>query len=97
MLPNVQSMFLGKIALEDLAVVGLAEKYERSVALFEAVFGCKLPPINLRENVNPDRAGDFYAIDPVFRKTIDLYCAADVELYPRAVKRFDQLVARYGV
>src|SRR5882672_6680001 len=32
-LPNFQSIYLGQLAIEDFAVVGLTEQYERSVAL----------------------------------------------------------------
>ena len=95
--PNYQSIFLGQVAIEDFAVVGLTEQYERSVALFEAVFGRKLPPEVARGNVNPDREGDAYPIDPAVRRAIDIHHAADVELYRRACERFAQLAARYNV
>jgi hypothetical protein len=95
--PSYQSIFLGEVATEDLAMVGLTEQYERSIALFEAVFDRKLPPEVTRENVNPLRADDGYRVDPTVRKAIDTYHAADVELYHRACDRFARLAARFGV
>jgi|SRR5215471_3781334 hypothetical protein len=96
-LPSFQSMFLGSVAVGDLAVVGLTEQFERGIALFETVFGCKLPQEAERGNVNPHRAGDRYPIEPAVRRAIDIHRAADVELYRRACDRFARLAARHGV
>jgi hypothetical protein len=95
--PNFQSIFLGSLELKELAMVGLTEQYDRSVALFESVFGLKLPPEAERGNVNPGRLGAAYAIDPAVRKAIDVHRAADVELYQRAREAFARLAARHGV
>jgi hypothetical protein len=95
--PNIQSWFLGHLGVEDLAMVGLIEQYERGVALFDAVFGCKMSPETSRENVNPDRHGDIYSIDATVRKAVDTHRAGDIELYRRACERFDRLSAHYGI
>jgi hypothetical protein len=95
--PDIQSWFLGHLAVEDLAMVGLMEQYERSVALFGAVFGCKISPETSRENVNPDRLGDTYSIEAAVRKAADTYRAGDVELYRRACERFGRMSAHYGI
>ena len=96
-MPNFQSIFMGNVALDDFAMVGLMEQYERSVALFEAIFRRKLPPEAERANVNPNRNNDGYAIDPAVRHAIETYSAADVALYRRAQEVFAKLTARYGV
>jgi hypothetical protein len=95
--PDIQSRFLGQIAVEDLAMVGLLEQYERGVALFEAVFGRKLAPETTRENVNPNRQSDAYPIDPAVRKAVEIYRAGDLEVYYRARERFGRLLAHYGL
>jgi len=95
--PDIQSRYLGRMPLQDFAMVGLTEQYERGVALFEAVFGCKLPPESERGKVNPDRQGDSYEIDPAVRRAVDIYRSADVDLYRRATEQFGQLARRYGV
>jgi hypothetical protein len=94
---KVQLTYLGQVAVEDLATVGLTEQYERSVELFEAVFGRALPAESSRGNVNPHRQGECYEITPGVRRAVDLHRAADIELYRRACERFEQLAARYGV
>ncbi len=96
-IPDIQSRFLGHLAVRDLAMVGLMEQYERGVALFEAVFGCKISPETSRENVNPNRHADGYPIDAAVRKAVDTYRAGDLDLYHRARERFDRLTARYGL
>lgn len=96
-LPDLQSMFLGRITVSDLAMVGVVEQYERSVRLFEAVFGRRLAPERARKNVNPDRQGDIYAIDMDVRRAIDRHRAGDIERYRFACERFERLAAHYGV
>lgn len=95
--PDLQTSYMGSMRVEDLVMVGLTEQYERSIALFEAVFGRKLPPEVTRKNVNPNRCGDSYPIDLAIRKAIEKHRAGDVELYRRAQEKFVQLTARYGL
>lgn len=95
--PNIQSWFLGHLGVEDLAMVGLKEQYERGVELFAAVFGRKIALEISRENVNPNRRGDAYTIDADVRKAVDSHRARDIELYRRACERFDRLGAHYGL
>ncbi len=95
--PDIQTRYLGSLTVADLAMVGLFEQYERSVALFEAVFGRKLAPETARENVNPDRRGDAYAVDAAVRKAVDTYRAGDLEAYRRAQAMFTRLSVRYGL
>jgi hypothetical protein len=96
-IPNLQSMYLGQVALDNVAMVGIMEQYERSVALFEAVFGIKLPPETTRANVNPHRQGAYYHTDPATRRAIGIHRAGDVDLYRRACERFEQLCKRFSV
>jgi hypothetical protein len=95
--PNVQSQFLGRSSVDDLAMVGVMEEYERSIALFEAVFGFKLAPETARQNVNPDRPAGGYSIDAAVRRAVDIHRAADVDVYWRGRARFHRLRSRYDV
>jgi len=95
--PASQSNYLGRATVEDFAMVGLTEQYDRGVALFEAIFSVKLPPEKERGNVNPDRQGEVYEIDPAIREAIDQHRPGDVKLYRRAVERFARLAANYNV
>ena len=49
-IPNHQSFYLGTTPLEDLAMIGLTERYEQSVALFGAIFGITMPRAVTRKN-----------------------------------------------
>jgi hypothetical protein len=94
---SLQAAFLGSMDIGEFAVVGLMEHYERSVALFEAAFGRKLPREAARANANPDRRGERYEIGPELRRAVALHRAGDVEVYRRACERFGDLCERYGV
>jgi hypothetical protein len=94
---NQQAIYLGSMDLDEFAVVGLTEQYERSVALFEAVLDRKLPRDAARANANPDRRGEPYEIDPELHRAVTRHRAADVEIYRRACERFAGLCERYCV
>ena len=95
--PNHQSLYLGDTSLDDLAMIGLAERYAQSVALFEAVFGITMPRAAVRQNVNPAKHVAEYQITPEVRRAVDRSRAEDVALYRRARERFERLCAAYGV
>ncbi len=80
---NQQSQYLGSVALDDFAMVGLSEEFYRSVELFNSIFGGNLRGHSFL-NVNPDHQGVDYAIDHEVRKAVEKYRAADVDLYRRA-------------
>lgn len=95
--PEMQSRHLGRLSVDDLAMVGVMEEYERGIALFDAVFGCKLAPETERENVNPDRPAGGYPVDAAVRRAVDIHRAADLDVYYRARARFARLCSRYAV
>jgi hypothetical protein len=88
---SIQSDFIGDVPIDDLAVVGLVEQYERSVVLFSKVFGRALPADAEKFNVNPTRDVDGYERDAAVRAAIERHCARDIELYRRARERFEAL------
>ncbi len=95
--PNHQSLYLGGMPLEDLAMIGLTERYEQSAALFEAIFGVTMPRAGARRNVNPAKQGPEYEIAPQVRRAVERNRAEDIALYRRARERFANLCAAYGV
>lgn len=96
-IPNHQSLYLAGIPLDEFAMVGLTERYEQSVALFETFFGIAVPHPRERLNVNPSRQGAEYEIPPAVRKAVERYRAEDLEMYRRATERFDTQCAAYGI
>lgn len=95
--PNHQSLFLRGVPIESYAMIGVTECYERSTALFSAMFGVAMPRTPLRRNVNPARAEGPYPISAEVRRAVDRHRAEDLALYRRANERFASLCARYGV
>ena len=96
-IPNHQSLYLGDTQLDDLAMIGLTERYEQSVALFEAVFGLTMPRAATRQNVNPTKRAAEYEIAPEVRRAVERSRAEDIALYRRATERFAKLCSAYGV
>jgi len=88
-----QSQYLGRVCIDDLAMVGLSEEFYRSVDLFNSNFGWELRGKSFL-NVNPDTEGTEYKIDHDVRKAVEKYRAADVELYRRAKEIFARQTAQ---
>jgi hypothetical protein len=94
--PNHQSLFLRGVPIEEYAVIGVTEWYERSVALFSTMFGVTMRRTPARHNVNPAKAEGPYPISAEVRAAVDRHRAEDLALYRRARERFAALCARYG-
>jgi hypothetical protein len=92
---DVQARFLGEVPPERLAFVGITERYDESIDLFRRAFYPALPATTARVNVNPERDGDRYDLDPAVRAEIEGLNAADMELYPAALERFERLLAEH--
>lgn len=88
-----QTQYLGGLSIDDLAMVGIAEEFYRSVDLFNAVFGRNLRGESFL-NVNPDHNGAGYQIDDDVRRAVNKYRAADVDLYRRAREIFARQTAK---
>jgi hypothetical protein len=95
--PNHQSLYLGGTALEDLAMIGLTERYEQSVALFGAIFSRTMPRAIIRKNVNPAKEGIVYEITPDVRRAVERSRAEDIALYRKAGERLAKLCSTYRV
>ena len=95
--PNHQALYFGGMPLEDFAMVGISERYDRSIALFEAIFGITIPRAAVRHNVNPAKHGAEYAIAPEVRRAIERSRQEDIALYRQACERFEKVCSAYGV
>ncbi len=95
--PNHQALYVGGMALQDFAMVGVTERYEQSVALFEAIFGIPMPRARARRNPNPAKRDGEYAIAPEVRRAVERSRAEDIALYHHARERFAKLCLMYGV
>lgn len=93
---NPQAMLLGRVPLDDLAMVGLQEEFPRSLALFKATFGHPLEG-SVFNNIDPSRDEGDGAIDAETRKLIEVHRAEDIDLYRRAKERFATQAASRGL
>lgn len=92
---NHQSSFLGTLTIDDVAWVGLSEHYAESLEQFKAFFGIDLGP-PMYKNINEDREGD-YEVTPDVAKAVRRYRPNDIELYRKALERFDSQRNAAGV
>ena len=93
MIRGLYRHFLGTVPVDAFDFIGLTEAYERSLALFEAVFGIALPM--LQENVTASEGG---AASGSEQEAIDkTLLAPDQDVYDQACHRFEALCVKYGV
>ena len=90
---DVQARFLGEVPPGRLDFVGITERYDDSIDLFRRAFYPALPVATERVNVNPERGGDRYDLDPATREAIEQLNSADMDVYRAAVARFEQLLS----
>jgi hypothetical protein len=85
---NQQSQYLGTMSIDDFDMVGLSHRFPESLEMFGAIFGIRLGEQRFA-NVNTEARGP-YDISPDVKRAIDTYRAQDIELYRRAVERFER-------
>ena len=96
--PDHQSFYLSGQTIDEFALVGVTEQFDRSIALFRAIFGLTAPWDGIRHNVNPDRpATAVYEISGDLRRAVDTYRERDVVLYRKANERLAELARRHGI
>ncbi len=95
--PDHQSRYFASVPVDEFAMIGLTERYEASIALFERMFGITMPRVRDLRNANPNRPSTAYAIPAELRTAVERHRAADLEIYRRAAERFDALCGAYEV
>ena len=89
-----QSDAISGLSVDDLALAGLTEQFSQGIALFNAMFKKNLTG-DVRLNPNPFRAEQDYLVSDDLKKLIEKHRQPDIELYQRAIERFNQLAARH--
>jgi len=84
---NEASRYLASKPVGDFEFVGIAERFEESVGKFCRAFGFRHPARIPRENLNPERVGERYDIDPGDFAYIAERNAADLAWYEEAAER----------
>jgi hypothetical protein len=90
---DVHARFLGGVPLERFAFVGLTERFDEGMDLFRRLFCPELRYESARRNVNPERGGERYELDPAERAAIAELNRADLALHARACARYEELLA----
>ncbi|MDB6167284.1 MAG: hypothetical protein JWM88_148 [Verrucomicrobia bacterium] len=77
---NEMTRYFGGKRPKDFAFIGITERFEESVHRFLRVFG--FPPVEIpRENCNPDRSAESYAVDLRTRDAIAALNESDLSIY----------------
>ena len=92
---RLYELFLGSYSVDDLTFVGLTEQYDRSLALYEKIFGRKLE----RKKVN---VGTVSAYKDTLQQqgilsAVEKSQAVNQRIYQAAQERFEKLCETFGV
>jgi len=94
---NLQRRYLGGLATERYAFLGIADQFARGVALLNRKLGLKLAATT-PVNVSPGKtANERHEIEPHVRERIAAMNAADVELYDDVRERFERDCVAHGL
>jgi len=94
---NHQRHYLGGLATERYAFLGITEQFARGVALLNLKLGLKLEATT-PTNVSPGKTGnEGHEIEPHVRERLAATNAADVELYDDVRERFERDCAAHGL
>lgn len=92
---NLQSQILDFLEIDQLHFVGLTEEYERSLVLFERIFGLprEVPSARIRET----KPVHWDALTPQTMNAIRRLHAEDFVVYNQARRRFEELADAHNV
>ena len=94
---NPQNKLMGSLSIDDLALVGVAEEYERSVALFNVRFGRQVQSALRLNKAILTAQRDRPKATPNWRQLVERYREADITLYRKAKELFAQQAKRVSV
>jgi hypothetical protein len=82
---NLYAKYLWNFRLEKFAFIGIVEKFEKSIEVFEKQFNIKANNIAI-ENTNPQKAySKSYQLEPELRDLIYQNNRKDLEIYQKAL------------
>ncbi len=89
---NEMTGFFGSKRPEDFLFIGVVEDFELSLLAMKRMLGIPAADVR-RDNGNPDKNADFYAIDPRVRRKIERYNESDMSLYEKCLQHFQTTCA----
>ena len=84
---NEMAWFMGRKRPADFTFIGVTEHFDISMKVFCREFGVPLPAVR-RDNCNPSREPDGYALKSEIRARISALNQVDGEIYDECVDRF---------
>jgi hypothetical protein len=84
---NMATRYLAGKAVTDFRFVGITEHFEESMRHFSSLLGFRTVMMLPRENINPSRTTERYALSPEDREYILERNAADLAWYNQALAR----------
>ena len=87
---NETSRYLANKPVEDFDFIGISERFDESVEVFCDAFGFRSATRSPRENINPERSSERYALSPGDLEHLLERNAADLEWYQRALVRLSE-------
>jgi hypothetical protein len=94
---NLQAQKLAGMPLSSFDFVGITENFPAGLLLFSSIFGYPPPAQVPSTNLNPDRQGSRYRLDPELRQYIAELHKEDQLVYDEAQERFRHLCQLHGV
>lgn len=90
--PNYMHFMTGG-NLDEFTFIGICERYEESLQIFEKMFRIKIPDKNLWYNKTPKRKVFTPTAEQI--KFVEMCNKLDIQLYNKALKIFDRQVEEY--
>lgn len=90
---NLQSFYTRSTPVSDFGFVGITERYQESIRLFNAVFNVTLPILDM----NQKPAQQHYVLDEDMNAWILKHNREDTERYAEAVQCFDDRLSHFGL
>ena len=91
---NRQADMLAGVPPEAIGLIGMTERYEESLSLFEHVFGFR--PQRLEENTGRQDLSEPYELSADEEDELRRLNGRDLALYQRAIKIFDRRIAAFA-
>lgn len=88
--------YLGKHSVEDLDFVGITENYENSLKLFEKIFSKKIAYYQINQTKSSPNSYREKFQNEGLLSDIEALMAENLEIYDRALKRYDRLNSDYA-
>jgi len=93
---NLQAQFFDGIPAELFGFIGIQERFDESLQLFNKTYNCKFPSLNLNRHKTNDNKKSIDDIDNCTRDLIKRHNQQDIRLYELAENLFNQRMVAHN-